>query len=462
LRPFALASVFLSLTAAALVLASPATAGAQTPTPHPCQVFAPCTPVVGPWVTSPSDSPLLYNVVCPDGQAVGADVVFPGAIYPVGLGTGPGYESTFGVFPAPARVTYQPAVGCLPSGACLTYGPAAGCSPPGATLASRRQAAGLWRPYRTRVRTVRIRPGAEVRVRLGCARGRRLLHSGSAVAFFTRRPPSPRVVEALEHRHRRTGRITRTHMTAPPGVGDDERVELQVSAICRRARDRAARASQVLYSTPRPCEAVFTPCTPGIGPWVTTPDNGDDIYVLGCPSGQRAVGSDAVFPYAVQLVVIQVGAGIGPGIAREFSFGVVPREGDLTYKPGVGCSPPGALLASRRQVARPRGPYRRRVRTVGVRPGAEVRLRLRCARGQRLLHSGSAVAFFTRRPPRVRVVEALEHRHRRSRSVARTVVAAPPGVGDDERVELQLSVICTRALGGAWTGMADAARAEHR
>ena len=399
MRPLALACLSLALTAA-LVLANPATAGAQTPTPHPCQVFVPCTPAVGPWVTSPSDSGLVYFVACPDGQAVGADAVFPGANYPVGVGTGPGDESTFGAFAAPVSVTYQPAVGCLPSGACLTYGPAAGCSPPGATLASRRQAASLRRPYRTRVRTVRIRPGAEVRVRLGCARGRRLLHSGSAVAFFTRRPPSPRVVEALEHRHRRTGRVTRTRVAAPPGVGDDERVELQVSAICRRARDRAARASQVPYSTPRPCEAVFTPCTPGIGPWVTTPANGDDIYVAGCPRGQRAVGSDAVFPNAVQLVVILVGGGLSPGVARDFSFGVLPDVGSVTYKPGVGCSPPGAVLASRRQAARPRGAYRRRVRTVRVRPGAEVRLRLRCARGQRLLHSGSAVAFFTRRPPR--------------------------------------------------------------
>ena len=335
-------------------------------------MFVPCTPAVGPWVTSPSDSGSVYFVACPDGQAVGADAVSPGG-YPVGMGTGPSDDSTFGVFPAPVSVTYQPAVGCLPSGACLTYGPAAGCSPPGASLASRRQAASLRRPYRTRVRTVRIRPGAEVRVRLGCARGRRLLHSGSAVAFFTRRPPSPRVVEALEHRHRRNGRVTRTRVAAPPGVGDDERVELQVSAICRRARDRAARASQVPYSTPRPCEAVFKPCTPGIGPWVTTPDNGDDIYVAGCPRGQRAVGSDAVFPNAVQLVVILVGGGLSPGVARDFSFGVLPDVGSVTYKPGVGCSPPGAVLASRRQAARPKGPYRRRVRTVRVRPGAEVR-----------------------------------------------------------------------------------------
>jgi hypothetical protein len=444
LRPLTLTSLCLSLGAAALVLASPATAGAQTPSPYPCQAFMPCTPAVGPWVTSPSDSGSLYIVVCPDGRAVGADVVFPEVPYPVGVGTGPGSESIFGAFPAPASVSYQPAVGCLPSGACQTRGFGTRCPPPpGAALASRRQAAGLRRPYRTRVRTLRVRPSAELRVRLGCARGQRLLHSGSAVAFFTRRPPSRRVVEAFEHRHRRAGSVTRTHVVAPPGVGDDERVELQVSAICSRASERAARASQA--STPRPCEAMLTPCTPGIGPWVTAANDTDFIYVLACPSGQKAVGSDAVFSGARQLVILLVGGGLGPGLSQDFSFGVVAGEGTVTYKPGIGCSPPGAVLASRRQAAGPRGSYRRRVRTVRVRPGAEVRLRLGCARGRRLLHSGSAVAFFTRRPPRPRVVEALEHRHRRSRSVARTVVAAPPGVGDDERVELQASVICRRA-----------------
>src|SRR3954453_15293492 len=52
--------------------------------------------------------------------------------------------------------------------------------------------------------------------------------------FFTRRPPSPRIVKALEHRHCRTGSTTRTDVTAPAGVGDHERVELQVSTFCSR------------------------------------------------------------------------------------------------------------------------------------------------------------------------------------------------------------------------------------
>jgi hypothetical protein len=224
LRPVPLASPFLTLIAAVLLLASPASG--RAPSPHPCEAFTPCTPEVGPWVTAPSNKGSVYTLDCPSGsRAVGVDAAFPGAIYPVGIitvgGLGLGGESVqFGAFPDQFNVTYQPAVGC---------------SPPGATLASRAQGAAIRTPLRRRVRTVRIRPRAETRVRLGCAGARRLVHSGSAVAFFTHRPPSARVVRALEHRHRRAGSMTRTYVAAPAGVGDDERVELQVSVLCSRA-----------------------------------------------------------------------------------------------------------------------------------------------------------------------------------------------------------------------------------
>jgi hypothetical protein len=225
MRPVPLVSLFLTLIAAVVLPASPASA--QGTSPHPCETFTPCTPEVGPWVMAPSDKGSLYTLDCPSGsRAVGSDAVFAGAIYPVGIltsgGMGLGRQSVaFAAFPSPVNVTYQPAIGC---------------SPPGATLASRAQAAEIRRPLPRRVRTVRIRPGAEARVRLGCQGGRRLVHSGSAVAFFTGRPPSPRILRALEHRHRRAGSMTRTYVAAPPGVGDDERVELQVTVLCSRAR----------------------------------------------------------------------------------------------------------------------------------------------------------------------------------------------------------------------------------
>jgi hypothetical protein len=133
-------------------------------------------------------------------------------------GLGPGFGSLeFGVFPVPLSVTFRPVVGCSPSGA---------------TVVARRQGADARRGYDRQARTVRIRPGMVVRQRLGCPSGRRLLYSGSALAFFTERPPSRRTVNRIEHRHRRDRSVSRTYVAVPRGVGDDERVELEVTALC--------------------------------------------------------------------------------------------------------------------------------------------------------------------------------------------------------------------------------------
>jgi hypothetical protein len=221
--PRLLISLSLTLIAAALVLADPAAAL----TPHPCAALTPCTAVDGPWVTTASGEGQIYTVDCPPGMvALGSDAVFSGALYPVGVDTGGGT--------IPGVVSQMSfALLSIPPGVHATFMPAVGCVTPGTvTVGFRRQAGTAPGAYRTRVRTVRIRPGVHLRVRHGCARGERLVHSGAGVGFFTRRPPSSRIVKALHHRHDRTGSTTRTLATGPPGVGDNERVELQVTAIC--------------------------------------------------------------------------------------------------------------------------------------------------------------------------------------------------------------------------------------
>jgi hypothetical protein len=137
---------------------------------------------------------------------------------------GPGLSDqlVFGVFPLQHWMIFKPGIGCLPKGA--TAGASALRQPPPVNR------------FRWHVRKTRIRPGADVRLRLGCARGERLVRSGSGVGFYTLRPPSKRVVEALAHRHRRSGRITRTSVTGVRGVGDNERVELRISVLCERTR----------------------------------------------------------------------------------------------------------------------------------------------------------------------------------------------------------------------------------
>jgi hypothetical protein len=456
LRPVSLAAVSLAVVAVVLVLASPA--AAQTPNP-PCPLWEPCTPVVGPWLTT-GDGDNLYPLDCPPGQnptyerAVASDGVFPNNMNPfpgnlvgtlTGGGAGVGARSLmFGLHLNPEKVTYKPGIGCAPRGATV------------ASLRGAPRTAGL---YRIRVRKVRIHPGYVVRVRRGCAGGERLAHSGSVVAFFTRRPPSPRTVKAIVHRHRRKGNVSRTRVKAPAGVGDNERVELQVTALCVRA-DRSATAGTQNLS---PC-SFFAPCTPVIGPWVAVNGVRRDLYSITCPSPpnqyRRAVGSDVAISAAsspqlyVMLVLTSGGLGPGEGGLDFGFFGTPLKDKVFSYQPAVGCLAPGACTlvcpdamlqgSARGEAAGFRRSYRRRVRSVRIRPGATARVRLGCARGERLVHSGYGVGFFTAQPPSPDTVKSIERRHRRTGRVTRTFVAAPPGVGDDERVELQVTAICAR------------------
>jgi hypothetical protein len=435
-RAVSLAVVALVLVVAALVLARPA--AAQILPPHPCQVFSSCTTVPGPWVSNAYGNGNTWTVQCTDGfqLAVGSDIVFKDAVQPAGIdvggGVGPGGGAlTFELFVPlsyPNSINWQPAIGC---------------APPGSSFSPLGSAAGLRRPVRRLVRSVPVRPGAAVRLKLSCARGERLVRSGSGVGFFTRRPPSGRALRAIEHRHRRSGRVARTLVTAPAGIGDNERVEVQTTVVCARAR---ARAAQVPYDAPRPC-AVFTSCTAVLGPWVTVPASGQDEWDLTCPAGRYAEGADAVFnDYAVRGVGAQTNSNLGPGLGDLLTFGVFPGQPQVIYKPGVGCLANGST-AGEAAFQRATG-HARRVRTlvrrVRIRPGADLRVRLACRRGERLMHSGSGVGFFTRRPPSDRIVAALSHRHRRTGRITRTVATGPAGVGDDERVELHVIAHCER------------------
>jgi hypothetical protein len=446
LRRLVLASAWLVLAAAGLVTASPV--AAQDPcSPLIGQAFSGCEPVVGPWV-APGDNE-EWALRCPDQTlVVSTDAGFQGAAYPVGFQTGSGFGPGdaglwFEAWGTPTlKLQVRFALGCAPPGSGFIQ------PPPDSALG---QASGITRPHRMRVRHVRVRAGTVQRVRHRCGRGERLSHSGSGIGFFTPRPPSPRLVRAIEHRHRRKGSVTRTVAAAPPGVGDDERVVLQVFAICSRGRRPAAAGTP----TGQPC-LLFTDCTPVHGPWVVSQDGDVSQYDVGCPmsaDGKTALvaeGTDIAYGEDnVQRwdIGVQTGNGLGPPRSELLTFGIFGGAGrTITWQPWVGClDPRTAVLQPQGQAAGLPSTYRRRVRHVRIRPGAPERVRLGCARDERLLGSGSAVGFFTPRPPSRRVVTALVHRHRRTGASSRTVVAAPPRVGDDERVVLQVTAHCRRA-----------------
>ncbi len=430
MRALTSSSLWLALIAAALLVPGHASADIS---PHPCQAFTPCSTVLGPWVTAPSDQDEVFTVSCPSGQfAVSSDAGFRGPIYPVGVLTGgssgyDGFNLSFGAFPIPVNVTFQPAVGCAPQGAALT---------------PNLKTVGNTSRYRTVVRSVPVRPRAVSRVRVGCRAGERLVHSGSAVEFFTRRPPSPAVIKSLVHHHRRVGAAAEAVVRAPRRVGDNERVRLQVTALCAPAPHLK---QVVLGSTPvNPCLG-FSPCTPEVGPWVSTPSDGENEYQVSCPPGMNAIDSDAAFPDGIYPVGVITSGGLVPGRVSAMEFGALPVPVSITFQPGIGCSPPGAKLTFGQIAAAPPIGYRTVVRTVRVRPRVTERVRAQCRLGERLAHAGSAVAFFTQRPPSRGEVKALVHRHQRLRSGIEAIVVAPRGVGDNERVELQVSAVCARA-----------------
>jgi hypothetical protein len=432
LRPDPLVSVFVAVFAAALVFATPAAAQDL----DPCVGFTDCTETDDGWIAS-GDGTSLYPIDCPPGTfAVGSDVVLPRGrlVFAATVAGPPSGRFIFGLVPPTANISWKPAAGCLQRGAMVS--PSAATAP----------------PYRVRVRTRRIRPGVERRVRLGCRPGERLAHSGSGVAFHTPDPPLAAIVRALEQRHRRSGSVTRTHVVGPPGVGDDERVELQVTVLCSRPRRRESRPAQ------SPSDLLcgyFSGCTTQTGPWVTASVL-DNVYQLGCPDAdplEYAVDSSFVFSPTSPVIRYPVGTFVAGGVELGFTFGAMtgfpganpPNE---IYQPMIGCAPSGAcFLCPAGGFLRPAEfsrPYRTRVRTRRIRPGANVRLRLGCGRDRRLVYSGSAIAFFTRRPPAPALVRALKHGHRRGESVARASVSAPAGVGDNERVELQATAFCAR------------------
>jgi hypothetical protein len=436
LRTVSLAVVSLVVVVAALGLARPA--AAQTTVPHPCPMFTFCTTVAGPWVSNVTGE--QWTVQCDTSStstvAVGSDVVFKGSLEPAGI------DVSGGLGPGGGELTFELLVPGSSSDP-ITLRPAIGCVPPGTSFSPRGRAAGVRGPFRRLVRSVPVRPGADVRMKLRCSRGERLVRSGSGVGFFTRRPPSDRILRAIKHRHRRSGRAARTLVTAPAGVGDNEHVEVQTTVLCAPAR---AAPAQVPYQTPQPCEA-FTPCQAVVSGWVTSPANGGDAWDVTCPAGTYAEGADAVFDdYAVRSVGVQTNSHLGPGFLNLLTFGAFPGQPQIKYKPGVGCLAKGATAgdAAYQRAAGLGRRIRMLVRRVRIRPGADVRVRLGCRRGERLMHSGSGVGFFTRRPPSDRIVAALSHRHRRTGRITRTFATGPPGVGDDERVELHVIVQCER------------------
>jgi hypothetical protein len=197
---------------------------------------ASCTSAVGPWVAVPAVNGAVgignWTLNCPGGSAyaVGFDITASASSLPIvsgvygfSAGAAPLGQMFFGVSAPSLPAAFQPVIGCVPAS---QFAP-----PPGTGGA----APGRLHAARVRVREVRLRAGANGSYTHECARGETLLRSGAGIGFFTRRPPSTRVLRGIRYvRTVHHGRIVVRASTSSAALAG-ERVDLQIQAVCKRS-----------------------------------------------------------------------------------------------------------------------------------------------------------------------------------------------------------------------------------
>jgi hypothetical protein len=131
-------------------------------------------------------------------------------------------------WPSPVGTFYATNSSTQPSAFAAFVGCVSGSS------SSRHLAAAAASGVKHRVKILRVRPRTRVTASSSCRRGERRLRAGAAVVFDSR----PTRAELRDHDYRYTVRPhgVRVMLSAGRTVGDDERVTLQVHAVCRRVR----------------------------------------------------------------------------------------------------------------------------------------------------------------------------------------------------------------------------------
>lgn len=206
--------------AALLIVAMPARAETE------CRYLTSCESRTSPWIVVPSArtiedglaSEASYAFPCPVGRyAAGFDwmpVNVDDVFLDVPYGSWGGYSPVFvlrndGKQPGTAQID----VGCVPT--------------PSAS-----RTALLERGATLRVTERRVRPGRELTVRQRCDAGERAVESGGAVIFEMRAAPERRLLRGHVLELSSGARGVRGVVTTEDHVGDDERVVLQLYAVC--------------------------------------------------------------------------------------------------------------------------------------------------------------------------------------------------------------------------------------
>jgi hypothetical protein len=119
--------------------------------------------------------------------------------------------------------TFRPLIGCIP----LSGGG-------GRSTTAFTPAAVKPRPVLRRVRTLKVRAGAERSLVARCGGGERLVGASYAVAFRTPRAPGAAALAGVTVSVRRTGGAVQVGASSGVGVPRSARVEVQVHLLCAR------------------------------------------------------------------------------------------------------------------------------------------------------------------------------------------------------------------------------------
>jgi hypothetical protein len=212
---------------AALAAAAPAGATGE------CRGLKVCVPIHGPWVLTPANEQVEFQLSCPPRYTVAGldaeltdrtiDVTFIGTLgSPVNPGvTTSGAAVFLGRFVGTrtAAASFRPHVGCVPAtGGGQRVPTAYHVFPPG-------------KPTLRIVKTLEVGPGSTRSVVAACAPRDRLASASHAVAFYTAQPPGAQLASAVTvTRVVRSGRVRLTaHGTAAlQGV----RAIVQLDLVC--------------------------------------------------------------------------------------------------------------------------------------------------------------------------------------------------------------------------------------
>jgi hypothetical protein len=224
LRTLALAALLAALALAAV----PGGAGAA----DECNGIPRCIPVEGPWVAVPANGEAKFLLQCPQGRGIiaGTDALASSqdvratfdAILgsPVSFGRSTSSTVLFRAVSAHHRAgLFKPFAGCIPAATSVRSTIATRAMPPGA-------------PLDLRAATMKLTPGLQRKVTVGCPNGETLVDSWNSTAFVGVNAPSPAVASAVQvHSKIVKGRVELQVFTSealPRGA----QAELQIGVRC--------------------------------------------------------------------------------------------------------------------------------------------------------------------------------------------------------------------------------------